>query len=347
MLVPDRLAQLDSDVLGHSDVLGRPRLISFGTGSSDCAEGSAVRYVVLDSKPQNQYGDTPEEYTFPRRYLSLLDSASPADPVFAIVYEPRGQNRAELGRMAYVGWAVLSARPEAIPDHTKKWYRVRYSVPFHPFDHPVARRIGDRTVESRFLDGQENQIGNAVRTIPDAEVQLILQLAFAGRLTPDVEYPMAGETPAEPFARDRVEKLVTSVRRDASFRDGVLSAFDGRCVVTGFEVGSSLPRRTYGLLDAAHIMPVANNGPDELANGLALTPTLHRLFDAGLFTFIPARQGLRVLASQHLSRDMVTSKDGSSRLNLTGDSAIALPAILDQHRALDYLEFHRRTVFQR
>ena len=35
-------------------------------------------------------------------------------------------------------------------------------------------------------------------------------------------------------------------------------------------------------MQAAHIRPVASQGPDSVRNGLALTGTLHWLFDRGL-----------------------------------------------------------------
>lgn len=70
-------------------------------------------------------------------------------------------------------------------------------------------------------------------------------------------------------------------KRDPGFRKRILTAYEYRCVVCGFDV------RLAGMsvaLDAAHIRWVQANGPDEEANGLALCVLHHKLFDLGAFT---------------------------------------------------------------
>jgi putative restriction endonuclease len=64
-----------------------------------------------------------------------------------------------------------------------------------------------------------------------------------------------------------------------TFRVNVSDAYDWACSVTH---GHSLPA-----LDAAHIRPVADNGPNDVANGLLLRADLHRLFDHGYLTVTP------------------------------------------------------------
>ena len=66
-------------------------------------------------------------------------------------------------------------------------------------------------------------------------------------------------------------------KREASFRDLILACDDRRCVLTG--------ETTLEALDAAHLIPAANGQNDEPWNGITLRADLHRLFDAGLFTF--------------------------------------------------------------
>lgn len=92
--------------------------------------------------------------------------------------------------------------------------------------------------------------------------------------------PLEGTTPTEQRARQRaaVERLV----RDRGFRLRVLSAYGWRCAVTGW---SAPPSLSHALLDAAHVVPVARGGGDGIRNGVALTPTVHRLFDAGVVGF--------------------------------------------------------------
>ena len=58
------------------------------------------------------------------------------------------------------------------------------------------------------------------------------------------------------------------------FRQRVLFAYGHRCAVTRVQLR---------LVDAAHILPVGAPGSsDHVRNGLALAPTYHRAFDAGL-----------------------------------------------------------------
>ena len=66
-------------------------------------------------------------------------------------------------------------------------------------------------------------------------------------------------------------------RRHAGFRNAVLSRDDSRCAITG--------ERTPQALEAAHLIPARNGENDIPTNGIALRADLHRLFDAGLFTF--------------------------------------------------------------
>lgn len=63
------------------------------------------------------------------------------------------------------------------------------------------------------------------------------------------------------------------------FKAALLAAYGGACAVTHEH---SLP-----VLDAAHIRPCAEDGPDHVSNGLLLRTDLHRLFDAGHVTVTP------------------------------------------------------------
>ena len=66
-------------------------------------------------------------------------------------------------------------------------------------------------------------------------------------------------------------------RREAGFREMILTFDDHRCVLTC--------EATTHALDAAHLIPAAMGENDVPPNGITLRADLHRLFDAGLFTF--------------------------------------------------------------
>jgi HNH endonuclease len=74
-------------------------------------------------------------------------------------------------------------------------------------------------------------------------------------------------------------------KRDPQFRQRVLTAYEYRCAVCGFDVRlGSVPIA----LDAAHIRWHQAGGPDREGNGLALCVLHHKTFDLGAFTLSPA-----------------------------------------------------------
>ena len=88
----------------------------------------------------------------------------------------------------------------------------------------------------------------------------------------------------------------------------ILDYDDHRCVLTC--------EATTKALDAAHLIPAAMGENDVPPNGIALRADLHRLFDAGLFTF--AADGRVVEIAQDLSeayrRDLHNSRLPASTL---------------------------------
>jgi putative restriction endonuclease len=304
-----------------------------------------VDCIVLDSKPDNQYGDSPEEYLFPGRYLKVFEPLLSGRPVFVLIYEPAGDDPRAVGRMAYVGWATVTEPPEEVaPVRGQRRWRVRYDAPYHPFPAPVARRIGGSEIESLLRAGSHAQVGNAVRRVPQVEAQVVLDLAFGGRYWPETAYEATLGEPVEPevVARERVAAMVNTIRRDARFSDRVIAAYDGSCAISGFSAGSALPRKSFGLVDAAHIRPVQSSGPDDPRNGLALTPTLHRLFDAGLFSLDGPADRLVVVRSPRLDDRMIRSPDGRSAFALDDGAPVRAPSLGYALPSLEMLRWHRQ-----
>lgn len=92
-------------------------------------------------------------------------------------------------------------------------------------------------------------------------------------------------------ARARPHATYRGSRREAGFRKMILARDDRRCVLTS--------EATTKALDAAHLIPAANGENDVPSNGITLRADLHRLFDAGLFTF--AKDGRAVDIAPGLS----------------------------------------------
>jgi len=52
---------------------------------------------VLESGFGSQYEDGPDSYEFQSRYLRFFEPLTRGEPLFAVIYEPRGETR---GRIA-------------------------------------------------------------------------------------------------------------------------------------------------------------------------------------------------------------------------------------------------------
>ncbi len=78
-----------------------------------------------------------------------------------------------------------------------------------------------------------------------------------------------------------VTEAVKCNERDPQFRDKILSAYEYRCAVCGFNVRIG---HVVIALEAAHIKWHQAGGPDIHENGLSLCSLHHKLFDRGAFT---------------------------------------------------------------
>ncbi len=123
--------------------------------------------------------------------------------------------------------------------------------------------------------------------------QLVARIGFG--------IPLAATTSAAtiPLAPERryALRLVSQRLHQATFREAVLAAYDGRCAI------SRLPERR--LLDAAHIIADGHEllGQPLVANGLPLSKVHHAAFDANLIGIDP---DYRI----HVSDELFAMNDG-------------------------------------
>ena len=75
----------------------------------------------------------------------------------------------------------------------------------------------------------------------------------------------------------------------------MLNAYNRRCAFTGFQFINGGGRAE---VEAAHIKSVQDKGPDVVQNGLAVSGTVHWMFDRGLLTI--ADDG-EILLSNHIN----------------------------------------------
>jgi putative restriction endonuclease len=103
--------------------------------------------------------------------------------------------------------------------------------------------------------------------------------------------------------------------------------------------------RLAGIVEAAHVRAVEDGGPDTLDNGMVLTPTLHRMYDAGLFTLEARDDGLVVRTSPRLVSGMVRDDVRGTVLPLRDGAPFALPADRAAWPSRQAIEHHRRHRF--
>lgn len=264
----------------------------------------------------NAYGDDDGGYGYPERYRRALAPLEAGERMLALIYEPRRGG----GRMACVAWALLSSPPEPGGKRQggQREWRVRYDGGLIPLPRPVAQEEGGHVFETvlRALPPAERgpaQRGTSMRTLlfeDFSQVLLASGLLVAGEAL--------AATPATHMVRQR--EAIGRLVRDRGFRLRVLSAYGWRCAVTGW---SAPPDLSHTLLDAAHLVPVNKGGSDGVRNGLALTPTVHRLLDTGALSFA-FEDGLWRLQRRE-TLDHLRLEGAGGRLELAHGQPLILP----------------------
>ena len=304
--------------------------------------------AVFTHKAASVYDDLPEErYHFPETYLRQVE-ATVSD--FIIYYEPGriGVNdRGRHGRRAYVAVAqVTGVRPD--PSRKGHFYADIAPETYQVFDRPVPFREGHHYYERqlRRADGATSKgaFGRAVRPMGEEEFAEILAAGFAAELLQ--EHTLIGETAqlrlpprlmeaASEFERPIIERISSRPVRDEAFRHAVQAVYELTCAMTGIKIinGQGRPE-----VQAAHIRPVSDRGPDSIRNGVALSSTVHWMFDRGLVSVGPppdypilmSRRGFPDTVQRLFNPDMMLRKPADERF----------------WPAPGYIDFHRREIFK-
>ena len=296
--------------------------------------------AVFTTKVDPTYDDLPEErYHFPRTYLRQAESAI-GD--WIVYYEPRrvsGDVSSRGGRQAYFATAKVD-RIEPDPIIADHFYAFVSS--YLEFDHPVSFREGERYFERALTraDGKTNKgaFGRAVRSIPDADYDLILQAGFVRTIgetsneiskVSDDSFGFAEEQLF--YDRPVIERIVSRPFREAAFAIGVKEAYANTCAMTGFNIINGGGRAE---VQAAHIRPVAHRGSDSIRNGLALSGTIHWMFDRGL---VSIDEDHTILIARDRLPDTVMHMLRTKLL---------LPDRPDQRPHAHFLRYHRDRIFK-
>ncbi|MBT3558057.1 MAG: restriction endonuclease [Rhodospirillales bacterium] len=293
--------------------------------------------AVFTTKEISIYNDRPWEfYNFPKTYLNQVEQTV-GDLI--IYYEPRRISKdlsSRGGMQSYFAVGHVSGI-RSDPDREDHFYADIEN--YVRFEEPVPFRHSDGYFEGNLQrdDGGTNKgaFGRAVRLLRDEEFDLIVRTGFTESLLEPSEtqiYSGGLNEPPASFERPIISTIVSRPFRKRAFALQVQKAYDNRCAVTGLRLtnGGGRPE-----IEAAHIRPVAEDGPDMVQNGIALSRTAHWMFDRGL---ISISDDMKILRSKKYAM-------GDAERLINPDGALILPENTALHPHPTFLHFHREAVF--
>jgi putative restriction endonuclease len=295
---------------------------------------------IFDTKKNSRYDD---EITWRYHFSGLRyrDRARQMIGDWIVYREPQREG----GLRAYVAAARVhdvvddTTRPGHYYALVRDFLRFADPVPFWTttgYREAPLRLIADRTTVGRSLRGE------SIRSLAESDFAAIVRDGLASTLDPrnfrrlDLEPRTADPATAELLETStheqerRIEQILVNRKiRDAAFRGEVCEAYDNRCAVTRLRMINGGGRSE---VQAAHIRPVADNGPDIVQNGLALCGTAHWLFDRHL---ISITDDYRLLVSHNKIPSEFRGLFAAQldRIHLPSDAALwPRPAHLAHHR---------------
>ena len=287
--------------------------------------------AVFIQNPESIYDDAHGlHYHFPRQYLGMVEETVGDWVVF---YEGRR------GVAAYTHvQKVTSVRADLRREG--HFYADLDRGSMLDFERPVPRLAANGSPFERRLPPSGGLNASAVRRLTDAEFDAIAAAGLHRMDGPDAmpRIDGFGEGPVPPLlgatlSGFRSEVLTSRAFRDAAFARMVKRAYRSRCAISGLELrnGGGRPE-----VQAAHIRPVKDGGPDVVRNGLALSGTLHWMFDRGL---VAVAEDHRILVSHNK-----VPREVADRLIAPGQRLL-LPDDPRDRPHPEYLRFHREEVF--
>ena len=302
-------------------------------------EGPPLSKGIFDTRSGSGYDDDPtSRYHFPDRYLPVALSLV-GD--WVIYREPRRAG----GRSGYIAAArVVHVEPDPgtsghsyarVADYLEFDRVVPLDGPARPYE-AVLREVPSSSLRGVALQGR------SVRGVSDADFSAIVRAGLDATMAPenavrlgldlarsDEETRALLDAPVEEQERRVVQVLQNRKLRDAAFRGRVLDAYDGRCAVTGLRIVNGGGRTE---AQAAHVWAVQDGGPDVVRNGIALSATVHWLFDRHLIS-LTDDYGLLVSHNRVPAELRPLYERQLERIILPEDSRLhPLPAYVARHR---------------
>ena len=151
-----------------------------------------------------------------------------------------------------------------------------------------------------------------------------------------VQARVSGVEMAQPGVREPEvrygEAYLTRARLgQGTFRVLVTEAYQRRCAITG--------EHTLLVLEAAHIKPFSEQGPNNTQNGLLLRSDFHKLFDLGFVTVTP---NLEIEVSPRIKEEWF---NGKAYYRLHGQALAAVPERQSDKPGTEFLKWHNENVY--
>lgn len=289
--------------------------------------------VIFTTKVNPTYDDLPEiRYHFPSTYLN---QAKQAVDDWILYYEPRREG-ADLGGRAGRQAYFASARVVKIEeDKSQSGHYYAYVSDYLEFPKPVPFKAGKIYYESglRKKDGSTNKgrFGRSVRIISPEDFQTICRLGFSDApILKQGDQPF-GELHDQPVELAGERRMLVTQRpfRDAAFTKLIQGEYDNTCAMTGLRLVNGGGRCE---IEAAHIRPVNEQGPDSGRNGIALARTIHWLFDRHFLSI--SDNGEILVAKKHVPEKV--------RALLNPDGKIKRPSTSSCQPHPVFLRYHQK-----
>jgi putative restriction endonuclease len=311
-------------------------------------DGGTYRWLGLPLQPGTSkgvfvigshsiYADEPERfYRFPPKWMA---NASKVVGNWIIYQEPR--------RAGPRGYYAVAKVERIVPDPANAGMYLALIQPgsYLEFGRDVPFQLDGKAVERGLLnpDGRLNN-GRAIQSIRAISNEDFNRIVGLGLVEEDELLPRADDdAPASSMVQeeqaawegpvDRATMLVNRTVRNRQFRKRVLDVYESRCALTGMKLINGGGRAE---AQAAHIMSVEAGGPDVVNNGIALSGTVHWMFDRGLISLSDNGDIL-------LSRK-INDVESVGKL-IHGDRKARLPTSAALRPHPRYLEWHRSSRF--
>ncbi|MFD1156515.1 HNH endonuclease [Roseovarius aestuarii] len=298
-----------------------------------------MAFGIFIHRSDSIYDDVPSErYQFPRQYFSR---AQQCEGDWIVYLEPSKVKDTK-------GYFAVAKVQEIIADPRKSDMYLAVIEPgtYLDFGDPVPFRDAGDIVEQGLLNDQGRISGRAQAAVRTLSVEDFARIVERGLDRDDDFLPRVDHYAQSPGlqdaqvsfqhlpARERVNQLTNRAVRDRNFRKNVLRAYGERCAITGLRLINGGGRAE---VEAAHIRPVEQDGPDIVSNGLALSGTAHWMFDRGL---VGLSDDLTILVSRQ-SNDLDAV---AAMINSSG--RLLAPERLANRPRTEFVSWHRENCFR-